>query len=55
MFFGIVLLLHTLNILQKWLTWILVFFSIAMIIYGFIEVRLWQKMAKLIEKKDNNS
>lgn len=54
MLFGIVLLLHSLNILQEWLTSLLVFFSIAMIIYGFIEARLWQKISTLLEKKKSD-
>ena len=53
MLFGIVLLLHTLNILQKWLNWILVFSSIAMILYGFMESGLWKKIQKL--PKDDNA
>jgi uncharacterized membrane protein len=48
--FGIILLLHTLNIFQKWLSWILILFSIAMIIYGFIEANLWNKIITLFQK-----
>ncbi|MGE0206354.1 MAG: hypothetical protein AB7R69_00725 [Candidatus Babeliales bacterium] len=53
MLFGIVLLLHTLNILQQWLNWILIFFSLAMIFYGFFEAQLWRKIRKTVEEKTN--
>jgi len=50
--FGSILLLHTLNILQKWLTWILIFISLAMIIYGIIQSGLWDKTYKMVQKKE---
>ena len=55
MFGGIILLLHTLNILQKWLTWFLIFASLAMIVYGFIEAGLWKKVEKITKKEDIES
>ncbi len=48
--FGIILLLHTLNIFQKWLSWFLVVFSIAIIVYGFIEADLWNKITAMTQK-----
>ncbi|MEX0940121.1 MAG: hypothetical protein WDZ41_02080 [Candidatus Babeliales bacterium] len=48
--FGVILLLHTLNILEQWLNWFLIFFSIALIIFGVLEARIWQKTLIFIRR-----
>ena len=50
---GTILLLHTLNILQKWLNWFLVFFAIALIFYGFMEAGIWKKLVALTQKEED--
>lgn len=49
---GTILLLHTLNILEKWLNSILIFISVAMIVYGFIQAGLWDKLLHITKKKE---
>ena len=51
MLFGLLLLFHTLNIFQKWLTSLLIITSIAFIIYGFMEANFWDKIKTFTEKK----
>lgn len=48
---GSVLLLHTLNILQKWLNWILVLTALGMIVYGLTQVGFTAKVVEKLQRK----
>lgn len=49
---GVILLLHTLNIIQRGLSTIIIFGSLAAIVYGIFKARLHKRIFALIQKKD---
>lgn len=49
--FGIALLLHTMNVLRPLFNWILITFSIILIVQGAIELRLVQRIQLLFRRK----
>ena len=50
--FGVILLLHTLGVLEKWLGYILIILSIYMIIFGFIKADYHTKIMGLFKKRE---
>lgn len=49
---GSILLLHTLNILEKWLDSVVIIFSLTMIIYGAYLANLWGFLKSALQKKE---
>lgn len=47
---GLILLLHTMGVLEKWLGYILVLGALFMMIYGFVVSGLYDKCLKLLKK-----
>jgi len=47
---GLILLLHTWGVLEKWLGYILVLGAFFMIVYGFMESGLYDKCLKMLKK-----
>jgi hypothetical protein len=47
---GIILLLHTLRILEVWLNYILIAGALFMIGYGFVKSGLYDKLLKMLKK-----
>lgn len=49
---GSILLLHTLNILEKWLDNVIIIFSLTMVIYGAYLADVWGWIKSKIQKRD---
>lgn len=49
---GVVLLLHTLNILRPLFNWVLILFSLVLIVQGAIDVKVTEKIHAMFRKKE---
>lgn len=47
--FGVILLLHSLNIFKEWLNGIVIIISLLLIAYGFVKTHLGEKVISLIQ------
>ena len=50
---GVILLMHTLHILERWLDWLIIIFSLTMIIYGAIKADVWGWIKSKLQKREH--